>query len=102
MYDLSPQFVGMLGYHASLQPTLSGLALVSDISVTCFMRGGNLLDFLCAVLRTQKQQLVADIERGRPLVSEFKELLDLLQNSKIRTTHLNQHKKFKSFGTILT
>jgi len=33
----------MLGYSASLRVCLSGLALVKDISVTCFMRGGPLI-----------------------------------------------------------
>ena len=46
VYDFSPKFIGMLGYHASLKTTLSGLTLVKDTSVTCFMRGGNIVDFL--------------------------------------------------------
>ena len=46
-YNLSGEsgarFIAMLGYSASLRVCLSGLALVKDISVTCFMRGGSLL-----------------------------------------------------------
>lgn len=98
MYDLSPRFVGMVGYYASLQSTLSGLSLVKDISVTCFMRGGNLVDFICAVLRLQKDRLAAELERGRRLDSELQEVGELLKNCKIRTLHLNQNKKFREFG----
>jgi hypothetical protein len=98
VYELSPRFIGMLGYYASLQSTLSGLALVKDISVTCFMRGGNLVDFICAVLRTQKERLASEVERGRRLDAELQDIAELLKNSKIRTLHLNQNKKFREFG----
>lgn len=99
MYDFSTRFIGMLGYHASLKTTLSGLALVKDISVTCFMRGGNIVDFICTVLGLQKNRLASELERGRDLTRELNELNDLLKNSKIRTRHLNQNKKFREFGT---
>lgn len=102
MYEFSPRFIGMLGYHASLKTTLSGLALVKDISVTCFMRGGNMIDFVCAVLRMDKNRLASEIERGRKLGMEFNDLADLLKNCKIRTRHLNQNKKFREFGTLLS
>ena len=98
MYDFSPKFIGMLGYHASLKTCLSGLLLVKDIAVTCFMRGGNLVDFCCNVLRTKKEQLAAEVARGRKFDAEFQDLNSLLKNSKIRTTHMNQSKKFQSFG----
>lgn len=41
--DSGARFIAMLGYSASLRVCLSGLALVKDISVTCFMRGGPLI-----------------------------------------------------------
>lgn len=98
VYDLSSKFVGMLGYYASLQSTLSGLSLVKDISVTCFMRGGNLVDFVCAAKNMQKDRLAADLERGRPL--DCSDLEAVLKGTKIRTTHINQNKKFRDFGEL--
>jgi hypothetical protein len=62
------------------------------------MRGGNLVDFICAVLRTQKERLATDLERGRRLDTELQDIAELLKNSKIRTLHLNQNKKFREFG----
>ena len=100
MYDFSPRFIGMLGYHASLKTTLSGLALVKDISVTCFMRGGNMVDFICAVLGLQKDRLASQLERGQKLEPQLQDLADLLKNCKIRTRHLNQNKKFREFGKL--
>ena len=97
MYDFSPKFIGMLGYHASLKTTLSGLTLVKDISVTCFMRGGNMVDFLCTVKRLNKDRLASELERGRR-IDDDPELQELLKNCKIRTRHLNQNKKFREFG----
>jgi len=100
VYDFSPKFIGMLGYHASLKTTLSGLSLVKDISVTCFMRGGNMVDFLCTVCGFQKDRLASQMERGQRLEDhrEWNNLLELLKNCKIRTRHLNQNKKFREFG----
>jgi hypothetical protein len=100
VYELSPRFVGMVGYYASLQSTLSGLSLCKDISVTCFMKGGNLVDFVCAVLRLQKDRLVQDFGRGgRGIEGQLTDVADVLKGAKIRTLHLNQNKKFREFGT---
>jgi hypothetical protein len=98
VYDFSPKFIGMLGYHASLKTTLSGLALVKDISVSCFMRGGNMVDFICTVLRLNKDRLASEMERGRNMDQQFAELTELLKHCKIRTRHLNQNKTFLEFG----
>ena len=98
VFEFSPKFIGMLGYHASLKTCLSGLALVKDISVTCFMRGGNLVDLVAAVMKVSKQQLAEDVRRGRKVDPEFVDLSELLKNAKIRIVHLNQSKKFNEFG----
>jgi len=47
--DSGARFIAMLGYSASLRVCLSGLALVKDISVTCFMRGGPLIGEATAI-----------------------------------------------------
>jgi hypothetical protein len=48
-YNLSATYIARLGYHASLKCCASGLAMVSDISVSCFLQGGSLLDLMAAI-----------------------------------------------------
>lgn len=86
-YVLNDRFVGMLGYHASFRACLSGLALVKDISVTCFLKGGNLVDFVTAVLGCRRPE---DLPyEMKPNNLRVQSLVDLLKNCKVRVTHLN-------------
>jgi eukaryotic translation initiation factor 2C len=94
-YQLSDQFVGMLGYHASFRACISGLALVKDISVTCFLKGGNLIHFVAAFFRCDARDLARQMNPGNRRLDD---LLALLKNCTVRTTHLAMRKKLKGFG----
>mmetsp|Transcript_13919 Transcript_13919/g.30553 ORF Transcript_13919/g.30553 Transcript_13919/m.30553 type:complete len:898 (+) Transcript_13919:485-3178(+) len=99
-YDLGPKFTGLLGYYASLKETRSGLALVKDISVTCFLRSGPLVPFMCKLLGCRDaQDLVRQFGQGQGRMEHgMREALQLLKNCKIYTTHLKQTKQLRAFG----
>jgi eukaryotic translation initiation factor 2C len=94
-YPLNEYFEGRLGYHASFRSSLSGLALVKDISVTCFLRGGNLLQFIVTALNCREHELARVLQAGGRKVDH---LVALLKSCAVRLTHLNMRKKFRSLG----
>lgn len=94
----NPSFVGMMGYHASFRACISGLAMVTDISAACFLKGGNLMDFVCMFLRCRESELAHQLN---PSNVRAKELEALLKGCKIRLTHITKvriEQKFRSFG----
>ncbi len=105
-FQLSPAFIGMLGYYASLKAVMSGLVLVSDISVTCFLTGGNLVDIMCGIggYRNQQDMLDDSLSQQRQGNSaglgkqRLTKIEDCLKGCKIRLTHLGHSKKLKMFG----
>ena len=96
-FVLSDQFVGMMGYHASFRTCISGLTLVKDVSVACFLKGGRLLDFVAVFMRCRESDLHHEMHPNNPRVAE---LLSLLKNSMVRLTHItpNMRKKLKGFS----
>lgn len=95
-YPLNEHFEGRLGYHASFRSTLSGLALVKDISVTCFLRGGSLLRFIAVALGCQEHELARAL--GARNNHKLDRLLALLKNCALRLTHITMRKKFRNLG----
>lgn len=107
-HTLSASFVGMLGYYASLKICKAGLVLVADISYTAFLAGGDMISFFLAFggFRSEKdfiddvKRRLADTNNNKPGVDNLllKKVEDELKSCKIRLSHLNRSKKFKSFG----
>ncbi len=101
-YQFSPAYLGRLGYNASLKCCISGLLLVSDVSVTCFLRGGNLVDLMAAVggFRDPNDMYAAtspNESRGLPS-GVVQTLEDVFKSCRIKMVHLGHSKKFKAFG----
>lgn len=103
-YEWSSQFMGMLGYHASLKHCLSGLTVVKDISVQCFLRSGDLLDILSSMtgadigdesIRFDRR---SDARGKRELDKKIRSYEDLLHNVRVRLVHLDMKKEFRGFG----
>lgn len=97
---MSPGFIARLGYYASLKCCMSGLCLMSEISVSCFLKGGNLLNLMAAIGNFRNIEDMAracDPRHGLPRQFVNK-LEELLKNCRIKTIHLGHTKKLKGFG----
>lgn len=99
LYELSAKYIGRVGYYASLKNCLSGLAIVKDISVCSFLRDGELLHVMAAIMKYRDiDTLVRDVENGRNLRAELEDVASLLKNCNIKMKHIIQTKKFRGFG----
>lgn len=99
-YKLSPSYIARVGYNASLKCCTSGLILTSEISVSCFLQGGRLIDFIAAIGNYSSPEDVArNCDERYGLSKQLMcRLDDLLKNCKIKTIHLGHTKKMKGFG----
>lgn len=86
-----------------LKTCLAGLVLVSDLSVTCFLAAGEMINLmrLAGEYRTLTE-MVEDCKRvgGRPGISRLRllRIQDIVKGSKIKLTYNNQWKKCKLLG----
>ena len=100
----------MQGYYISLKSCLAGLALVSDMTVSCFLRGGELANIVFEVSRecaNSNRQLapVSTFDQfyqlcvaGRLEKARIEIINETIKNCKIRLVHSNFWRKAKSLG----
>lgn len=90
----------MRGYYVSLKPCLAGLVLVSDMTVTCFLNGGEMVNlmFQQAGYRTL-QEFVAACRAPQGLRRNISDAItEGIKNCKIKLTHIGHWRKAKSLG----
>jgi hypothetical protein len=99
-YRLSAPYVARLGYNTALKICMSGLCLMSEISVSCFLQGGRLIDVMAAVGNFHDiNDMVRSCDPTEGLSRQLiRKLEELLKNARIRTIHLGHTKKIKGFG----
>jgi hypothetical protein len=98
-FPLGGMYLGRIGYSSCLRTCLSGLAVVMEVSVSCFLKGGSLLEVMALIGNFRSvDDLVASgsVRHARhPFVTK---VLGLLKGTKIKTKHLGQTKKLKAFS----
>jgi hypothetical protein len=96
---LSPAYNAQRGYYAGLKTCMAGLVLVSDMSVSCFLNGGPLIDVMstCAGYRSVAEMNDDALRRGIP-PEKLSKLATALKGAKVKLTHLGHFRKIKSFG----
>ena len=92
----------MHGYYASLKSCMAGLVLVSDMTVSAFCMGGELVNLMCAAGDYPNvDQMIRDSQhfpdRGLPH-QRLAKIEDALKNMNVKLVHLNHRKKIKGFG----
>lgn len=101
-YQFSSAYLGRLGYTASLKCCLSGLLLVSDVSVSCFLKGGNLIELMAAIGGFRDvEEMYRATSPSQPMglpAGIVRALEDVLKSCRIKTLHLGHSKKLKGFG----
>lgn len=100
-YQFSPAYIGRVGYASNLKVCMSGLMLVADVSVTCFLRGGRLTELMSAIggFRSvdDMHSYTTNDSSGLPR-QILEKVLDTLKGCKIRMLHVGHTKKLKEFG----
>lgn len=98
-FDFGGMYLGRIGYSTGLRPCVSGLSMVVEVSVSCFLKGGSLLEIMALIGNFRSVDSM--IREGccsnfsHPFV---RKVLGLLKNTKIKTKHLGQTKKLKEFS----
>ena len=89
----------MRGYYAGLKTCMAGLVLVTDMSVSAFLSGGNMVELMCNVGGYRSVDDMLRDSEGRGLSPKvIGDISSTLKNCKCKLTHLNHWKKLKSFG----
>lgn len=107
-YSFGSVFLGRLGFYASLKCTLSGLAMISEVSVGCFLKGGNLVDVMANVggyrniedMLDESRRFSRDNSDGLP-PSRLQQITEVLKGVRVKLIHLGHGKKIKSFGNVI-
>lgn len=96
---LSPAYSAQRGYFIGLKTCMAGLVLVSDMSVSCFLNGGPLIEIMwtCGGYRSKAEMLSDANGRGIPRM-RLDKIEEALKGAKVRITHLGHFRKIKSMG----
>lgn len=96
---LSAAYSAQRGYFVGLKTCMAGLVLVSDMSVSCFLNGGPLVEIMwtCAGYRSKAEMFADANGRGIPRM-RLDKIEEALKGAKIRITHLGHFRKIKSVG----
>jgi len=88
----------MRGYYVSFKPCLAGLVLVSDMTVTCFLNGGEMVNlmFQQAGYRTLPEFVAACRQGLRRNVIDA--ITEGIKNCKVKLTHIGHWRKAKCLG----
>ena len=96
---LSPAYNAQRGYYAGLKTCMAGLVLVSDMSVTCFLAGGPVIDVMWHCMGYRSLEEMLDESKGKGINKmRLDKLAEMLKGAKVRVTHLGHFRKFKSMG----
>jgi hypothetical protein len=96
---LSPAYSAQCGYYAGLKSCMAGLVLVSDMSVSCFLNGGRLMDIMwsCGGFRDFEDML--NIAKKGPIPPQrLAKIAEAIKGAKVKLLHLGRYGKVKKLG----
>lgn len=100
MSQINESYVALRGYYAALKTCMAGLVLVCDMSVSCFLTGGPMLEVMCHAGGFNNVRDMADTayqRRGFPS-QVIAKINDIIKGTRIILTHLKQRRKAKCLG----
>jgi hypothetical protein len=104
-YNFSDAYIGRLGYYSSLKSCFSGLVLVVEVSVACFIQGGPLIELMACLGKYRDVDDMYNDISNRGSFGLRRDFLDLVERTfkgaKIKIRHLNHTKSLKAFGKLL-
>lgn len=97
---LAPGYVAMRGYYAGLKICLAGLCLVSDMSVSCFLAGGPMIEIMAQSggFRDVKDMIQAASGKQGLNPRQVDKMTAAIKNSKIKLDHIGHLRKAKRLG----
>jgi len=102
MFPLSQTlpYVAMRGYYAGLKCCMAGLVLVCDMSVSCFLNGGEMVNLMwqTAGFRSKQDLVLACNRAGGLNPQELARITDAVKNAKVSLRHLGHWRKCKMLG----
>jgi hypothetical protein len=98
--DLSKAYTAMRGYYAGLKTCMAGLVFVSDMSVSCFLAGGEMINMMWqAGGYNSFQDMLRDATSRQGIQKRRVEMIsEAIKNAKVRITHLGHWRKAKGIG----
>ena len=95
---ISPIYTCTRGYYVGLKTCMAGLVLVTDMVVSVFLAGGDMISLMVASGGYQNvTDLCADAARGiHP--GRLRQMNEAIKGAKTKTTHLGHIKKCKGLG----
>jgi eukaryotic translation initiation factor 2C len=98
-YQISPYLICLQGYYASLKVCMAGLVLVCDMTTSCFLSGGPIINIMVYITRRRDVNDFLQMCSSGSLPREVENAINsVLKGTKIVARHLGQGKKFKSLG----
>lgn len=98
-FPLSAVYIAMRGFHVSLRTVMSGLTLVTDMVVNCFLTGGEMTEVMAFAsgYRGGFEEFLNNCKRGLPphVVSTIEKSIS---SSKVVIKYLGQWRKCKFIG----
>lgn len=93
-------YVAMRGYYAGLKSCLAGLVLVCDMSVSCFLTGGEMVNLMWQTGGyNSKEVFVREASaKGGLHKNVLDKIVEAVKNSKVSVRHLGHWRKCKSLG----
>jgi len=89
-------FLALRGYSVAMKSVMSGISLVCDMTVSCFLDGGDLTQFICRQCGFRNEEEMASKCPLNP--RQIDDIQQAMKGTKIRIKHLNHSKKFRALG----
>lgn len=91
----------MQGYYAGLKCTVAGLYLVSDMSVSCFLTGGHMVNVMWQVGGYRNLEDMMRDANTRGLPKRFIDSVnEVIKNAKVSLIHIGHYRKVRALGPV--
>ena len=98
-HPLTPGYEAMKGYYAGLKVCKSGLVLVADMSVGCFLSGGPMIDVMFQAGQfPSKESMVNCCRQGSMNRNALRDIEEVIKGTRCKVLHLGHSKKIKGLG----
>jgi eukaryotic translation initiation factor 2C len=99
-HDLGRGYEARKGFHVSIKQSICGFNLELDMSISCFLVGGPIINVIAAALRLRSPTELLDRWSRAPGERDVEAVNAVIKNCKVRLTHLGHTKKCKALGPV--
>jgi eukaryotic translation initiation factor 2C len=99
-HDLGRGYEARKGFHVSIKQSICGFNLELDMSISCFLVGGPIINVIAAALRLRSPTELLDRWSRGPGERDVEAVNAVIKNCKVRLSHLGHTKKCKALGPV--